>query len=175
MRPFLFDNLLFDGVTPSPLCARALPFSKQLPANDTQMAKEFVAAALGVTFRNFLAPRLSRKTIWASPCRGWERRDAARTRGVNREFSPLGPPRTDGALCDMAVKTLADCLTNKLVLRAHTQSQAQIVLSTPLLGILTIIINTIIISSGWVRIFSAFILKFLSNWGFFFFVLFFGG
>lgn len=59
IRPFLFDSLLFDGATPSPLCARAVPLSnKQLPANDTQMATEFVAAAaLGVTFRNFLALR----------------------------------------------------------------------------------------------------------------------
>lgn len=32
----LFDNLCL------PLCARVVPFSKQLPLNDTQMAKEFI-------------------------------------------------------------------------------------------------------------------------------------
>lgn len=44
-NPFVWQSL-FDELTSSPLCTRAVPFSKQLPLNDTQMAKEFIATPL---------------------------------------------------------------------------------------------------------------------------------
>lgn len=169
IRPFLFDNLLFDGATRSPLCARAVPFSKQLPANDTQMAKEFVAAALlrSVSPSELFAPRHSRKTIRTSLCGGRERRDSGLIRSSHRSL----PREAMKALCDAAVKTLACCWTNKTRLLgcmcAHTITGTDCFInSSP--GFSPIIINNGSILSESIRIFLAVIKKKNQQFCFFF-------
>lgn len=86
IRPFLFDNLLFDGATRSPLCARAGPFSKQFPPNDTQMVKEFVAAAplRSVSPSELFAPRHFPKNDQSESLR----RLGTPGHRVNQEFGP---------------------------------------------------------------------------------------
>lgn len=168
IRPFLFDNLLFDGATRSPLWAKALPFSKQLPANDTQMAKDFVAAAplRSVSPSELFAPRHSLKTIRAGRCGGWERWDTGLIRSSRRSV----PPRTDEGAVWRGCQNTGRLFNQQTRLRcmfAHTITGTDCLINSSPGYPPIIIYNCSILSDSISNNLICFYIKQISNWVFF--------
>lgn len=139
-NPFVWQSL-FDELTSSPLCARAVPFSKQLPLITHRWQKNSSPHRCAWchlhNFYSTLRTTLHTCSKTIPPPQSKSAVPKSRLprlkyigimhRGLIKS-SHCRVPWDWSALCDMAVKTLTDCLTNKLCcvhVRAHTRTHTQ--------------------------------------------------